>query len=213
MAEKQKGKTAAPKNSAPATKMVMAKADDVAGEKVIPRLRTAYTEKVVPAMQKEFAYGNPMEIPKLSKVVINFGLGEATQNPKVIERTVEQCLALAAQKPIVTRSRKAIANFKLRENLPIGVKVTLRRERMFEFLDRLISIALPRVRDFRGVSAKGFDGRGNFTMGIKEQIIFPEINYDAVDKVRGMNITVVTTAKTDAEAKALLAHFGMPFRK
>jgi large subunit ribosomal protein L5 len=214
MAEKQqKGKSASPKNSAPATKMVMATAADAPGEKVTPRLRTAYAEKIIPAMQAEFAYGNPMQVPKLDKVVINFGLGEATQNPKVIERTVEQCLALAGQKPIVTRSRKAIANFKLRENLPIGVKVTLRRERMFEFLDRLISIALPRVRDFRGVSAKGFDGRGNFTMGVKEQIIFPEINYDAVDKVRGMNITVVTTAKTDAEAKALLGHFGMPFRK
>jgi len=145
--------------------------------------------------------------------VINFGLGEATQNPKVIERTVEQLTAIAGQKPVVTRSRKSIANFKLRENLPIGVKVTLRRERMYEFLDRLISIALPRVRDFRGVSAKGFDGRGNFTAGLKEQIIFPEISYDQVDKVRGMNITVVTTAKTDAESRALLAHLGMPFRK
>ena len=212
MAEK-KGKSAAPKHDGAATKMTMATAADAPGEKVTPRLRTKYAEGIIPAMQKEFSYKNPMQVPRLEKIVINFGLGEATQNPKVIERTVEQCMALAGQKPIVTRSRKAIANFKLRENLPIGVKVTLRRERMFEFLDRLVTIALPRVRDFRGVSGKGFDGRGNFTMGVREQIIFPEINYDAVDKVRGMNITVVTTAKTDAEAKALLAHFGMPFRK
>ena len=213
MAEK-KGKSAAPKHDAPATKMKMATAEDMKSEgKIVPRLRTRYSETIVPEMQKEFAYKNPMQVPRLEKIVINFGLGEATQNPKVIEKTVEQCLALAGQKPIVTRSRKSIANFKLRENLPIGVKVTLRRERMFEFLDRLISIALPRVRDFRGVSGKGFDGRGNFTMGVREQIIFPEINYDAVDKVRGMNITVVTSAKTDPEAKALLAHFGMPFRK
>jgi large subunit ribosomal protein L5 len=182
-------------------------------EKVTPRLKTKYAAEIVPAMQNEFAYKNVMQVPKLEKVVINFGLGEATQNPKVIERTVEQLTAIAGQKPIVTRSRKAIANFKLRENLPIGVKVTLRAERMFEFLDRLVAVALPRVRDFRGVSPKGFDGRGNFTMGLKEQIIFPEINYDQVDKVRGMNITMVTTAKTDAESRALLAHFGVPFRK
>ena len=182
-------------------------------EQIVPRLKTKYHNEVVPAMKQEFAYRNAMQVPRLEKVVINFGLGEATQNPKVIERTVEQLTAIAGQKPVVTRSRKSIANFKLRENLPIGVKVTLRRERMYEFLDRLISIALPRVRDFRGVSAKGFDGRGNFTAGLKEQIIFPEISYDQVDKVRGMNITVVTTAKTDAESRALLAHLGMPFRK
>jgi large subunit ribosomal protein L5 len=195
----------------------------VMSEQKVPRLKTKYHAEVVPAMKQEFAYSNVMQVPRLEKVVINFGLGEATQNPKVIERTVEQLTLIAGQKPIVTRSRKSIANFKLRENLPIGVKVTLRRERMFEFLDRFISllyanscfisIALPRVRDFRGVSPKGFDGRGNFTVGLKEQIIFPEINYDQVDKVRGMNITVVTTAKTDAESRALLAYFGMPFRK
>lgn len=182
-------------------------------EQNVPRLKTKYHAEIVPAMKAEFAYRNAMQVPRLEKVVINFGLGEATQNPKVIERTVEQLTAIAGQKPVVTRSRKSIANFKLRENLPIGVKVTLRRERMYEFLDRLISVALPRVRDFRGVSAKGFDGRGNFTAGLKEQIIFPEISYDQVDKVRGMNITVVTTAKTDAESRALLAHLGMPFRK
>ncbi len=177
------------------------------------RLQERYKKEIVPALTKEFSYTNVMQVPRLEKIVINFGLGEATQNPKVIEKTVEHLSAIAGQKPIVTRSRKAIANFKLRENIPIGVKVTLRSDRMNEFLDRLLTVALPRVRDFRGVSAKGFDGRGNFTLGLKEQIIFPEISYDQVDKVRGMNITVVTTAKTDAEAKALLAHYGMPFRK
>jgi len=177
------------------------------------RLQDRYKDEVVPALKKEFGYDNVMQVPRLQKIVINFGLGEATQNPKVIERTVEQLAAISGQKPIITRARKSIANFKLRENMPIGVKVTLRRERMFEFLDRLMTIALPRVRDFRGVSPKGFDGRGNFTMGLREQIIFPEINYDQVDKVRGMNITMVTTATNDAESKALLTHFGMPFRK
>ena len=178
-----------------------------------PRMREKYESQVAKALQAEFAYKNPMQIPKVQKVVLNFGLGEATQNPKVIDKAVEQMTALAGQKPVVTRARKSIANFKLRENVPIGVKVTLRAEKMWEFLDRLISAALPRVRDFRGVNAKGFDGRGNFTLGVKEQIIFPEINYDTVDKVRGMNVTVCTSAKTDAEARALLAHLGMPFRK
>ncbi len=177
------------------------------------RLQDKYKNEVIPALKAEFGYTNPMQVPRLEKVVINFGLGEATQNPKVIEKTVEQLAALAGQKPIVTRSRKAIANFKLRENIPIGVKVTLRAERMHEFLDRLISVALPRVRDFRGVSPKGFDGRGNFTLGVREQTIFPEINYEQVDKVRGMNITVVTSALNDAESRALLTHLGMPFRK
>lgn len=178
-----------------------------------PRMREKYESQVAKALQSEFSYKNPMQVPRVQKVVINFGLGEATQNPKVIDKAVEQMTALSGQKPVVTRARKSIANFKLRENVPIGVKVTLRAQRMWEFLDRLISAALPRVRDFRGVNAKGFDGRGNFTLGIKEQIIFPEINYDTVDKVRGMNVTVCTSAKTDAEARALLAHLGMPFRK
>jgi large subunit ribosomal protein L5 len=177
------------------------------------RLLAKYQGEVVPALQKEFGYTNIMQVPRIEKIVINFGLGEATQNPKVVDRAVEQLAALSGQKPIVTRARKSIANFKLRENMPIGAKVTLRRERMYEFLDRLMNIALPRVRDFRGVSSKGFDGRGNFTLGLKEQIIFPEIHYDQVDKVRGMNITVVMTAKTDAEGRALLTYFGMPFRK
>ena len=177
------------------------------------RLQAKFKNEVIPALQKEFGYTNVMQVPRIEKVVINFGLGEATQNPKVVDRAVEQLAALSGQKPIVTRARKSIANFKLRENMPIGAKVTLRRERMYEFLDRLMNVALPRVRDFRGVSPKGFDGRGNFTLGLKEQIIFPEIHYDQVDKVRGMNITVVMTAKSDAEARALLTHFGMPFRK
>ena len=177
------------------------------------RLQAKFKNEVIPALQKEFGYTNVMQVPRIEKVVINFGLGEATQNPKVVDRAVEQLAALSGQKPIVTRARKSIANFKLRENMPIGAKVTLRRERMYEFLDRLMNVALPRVRDFRGVSSKGFDGRGNFTLGLKEQIIFPEIHYDQVDKVRGMNITVVMTAKSDAEARALLTHFGMPFRK
>jgi large subunit ribosomal protein L5 len=182
-------------------------------EKAVARMQVKYQQVVVAALQKEFGYKNPMQVPKLEKIVLNFGLGEATQNPKVIDKAVEQMSLISGQKPVVTRSRKSIANFKLRENMPIGVKVTLRRERMFEFLDRLVSVGLPRVRDFRGVSPKGFDGRGNFTMGVKEQIIFPEINYDQVDKVRGMNVTICTSAPTDAEARALLAHMGMPFRK
>jgi large subunit ribosomal protein L5 len=177
------------------------------------RLQEKYVNDITPSLVKEFGYKNVMEIPRLVKVVLNFGLGEATQNPKVIEKAVDQLAQISGQKPVVTRARKSIANFKLRENMPIGVKVTLRGDRMFEFLDRLVTVALPRVRDFRGVSPKGFDGRGNFTLGIREQIIFPEINYDNVDKVRGMNITVVTTAKTDAESRSLLAYFGMPFRK
>ncbi len=177
------------------------------------RLQDKYKAEVIAKLTAEFGLKNPMQVPRLQKIVINFGLGEATQNPKVIDKAVEQLTLLSGQKPIVTRSRKSIANFKLRENQAIGAKVTLRRDRMWEFLDRLVTIALPRVRDFRGVSPKGFDGRGNFTMGLKEQIIFPEINYDQVDKVRGMNITMVTTATDDAQSKALLAALGVPFRK
>jgi large subunit ribosomal protein L5 len=153
-----------------------------------------------------------MEVPKLEKIVLNMGLGKAVQNPKIIEFAVEEVRAITGQKPVVTRSKKAIANFKLRAGLPIGVMVTLRRERMWEFLDRLVNLSLPRTRDFRGVTRKAFDGRGNYTLGVKEQIIFPEINYDRVDSVKGMNISFITTAKTDAEGRALLAHLGMPFR-
>ncbi|HEY2031091.1 MAG TPA: 50S ribosomal protein L5 [Myxococcales bacterium] len=161
---------------------------------------------------KDFGYKNPMQVPKVEKVVINMGLGEAISNNKLIEQAEEQMMAITGQKGVVTRSRKSIANFKLRENQPIGVMATLRKDRMYEFLDRLMSMALPRVRDFKGVSTKSFDGKGNYTLGIKEQIIFPEINYDKIEKIKGMNITIVTTAKSDEEGRALLKHLGMPFR-
>lgn len=179
----------------------------------MPRLQQKYTAEIVPVLTKDFGYKNVMQVPRLTKVTVNMGLGEAVQNPKIIDSCLAELTALTGQKPVITRSRKAIAGFKLRAGLPIGVTVTLRRDRMWEFLDRLLNLALPRVRDFRGVSPKGFDGRGNFTLGLKEQIIFPEINYDQVAKVKGMNITVVTTAKTDDEARRLLTHLGMPFRK
>lgn len=179
----------------------------------MPRLLDKYKNEVVPTLVKDFGYTNIMEVPRITKVSINMGLGEAVQNPKIIDASLDELGQITGQKPVITRSRKAIAGFKLRAGLPIGVAVTLRRERMYEFLDRLLVVALPRVRDFRGVSPKGFDGRGNFTLGLREQIIFPEINYDQVAKVKGMNITVVTTAKTDDEARRLLTHLGMPFRK
>ena len=179
----------------------------------MPRLQTIYKEEIVPKLTTEFGYGNHMQVPKLSKIAVNMGLGEAVKNPKLIDSSVKDMTRLTGQKPIITRARRSIATFKLREGMPIGVAVTLRRSRMYEFLDRLINVALPRVRDFRGISPKGFDGRGNFSLGIKEQIIFPEIEYDQVEKINGLNITVVTTAATDDEARALLRHFGMPFRK
>ena len=181
--------------------------------KYVPRAQQQYRDEVASALMTEFSYTNVMQVPRVEKIVVNFGIGEAVQNPKVIERVVEQAGAITGQKPVVARAAKSIANFKLREGMPIGVKVTLRRDRMWEFLDRLINVALPRVRDFRGVSPKAFDGRGNYTLGLREQIIFPEIEYDKVDRVRGLNITVVTTAKTDAEGRALLRALGMPFRK
>lgn len=176
------------------------------------RLADAYKATVVPALMKEFGYKNPMQVPRLEKIVVNMGLGEAISNNKLIEQAEEQMMAITGQKGVVTRSRKSIANFKLRENQPIGCMVTLRRDRMYEFFDRLVNIALPRVRDFKGVSGKAFDGRGNFTLGIREQIIFPEINYDKIEKIKGMNITVVTSAKNDEEGRALLKFLGMPFR-
>jgi large subunit ribosomal protein L5 len=175
------------------------------------RLQEHYENVVRPALVKEFNYQNPMQVPRLSKIVINMGVGEATQDQKKLQAAAADLTAIAGQKPLITKSRKSIANFKLRENLAIGCKVTLRRERMFEFLDRLISVALPRVRDFRGVSPRSFDGRGNYALGLKEQIVFPEIDYDKMDSVRGMDIVICTTAKTDAEAKALLKGFDMPF--
>lgn len=179
----------------------------------VPRLRAKYAKSVVPALAKRFAFKNPMMVPRLQKVVINMGLGAAVQNPKIIDAAVEEVRAITGQQPVVTRARKSIATFKLRENLPIGVTVTLRRDRMWEFVDRLIGFALPRVRDFKGISSKGFDGKGNFTMGLREQIIFPEIDYDQIDVVKGMNISFVTTARTDEEGKALLTELGMPFRQ
>jgi len=177
-----------------------------------PRLREHYRGSVIPALTKRFSYKNPMMVPRLEKVVINMGLGAAVGNPKIIDSAVEDMRAISGQKPLVTRARKSIATFKLREGLPIGVMVTLRRERMWEFIDRLISFSLPRVRDFKGVSPKGFDGKGNFTMGLREQIIFPEIDYDKIDVVKGMNISFVTTARTDEEGRALLTELGIPFR-
>lgn len=178
-----------------------------------PRLKTRYLEAAVPALKTEFEYGNVHQIPRLVKVVVNMGLGEAVQNPKIIESAQAELSQIAGQRAIVTRAKRSIAGFKLREGMPIGTCVTLRRARMWEFLDRLISVALPRVRDFRGVNAKGFDGKGNFSMGVREHIIFPEIDYDKTDKIKGLNVTVVTTATTDEEARSLLTHLGMPFRK
>jgi large subunit ribosomal protein L5 len=179
----------------------------------LPRLRKRYIEVIVPKLQKEFGYKNVHQIPKMEKVVINIGLGEATMNPKLVERAVDELARISGQKPVIRRSKKSIANFKLREDQAIGVSVTLRGNRQWEFLDRLFNVALPRVRDFSGVSPKAFDGRGNYTMGIREQTIFQEVDYDSIEKVKGMNITLVTSAQTDAEAKSLLAHLGVPFRE
>jgi large subunit ribosomal protein L5 len=179
----------------------------------IPRLQQKYRQVIVPQLVKQFGFENQLQAPRLLKVTLNMGLGEATQTPKIIESAVEEMSAIVGQKPVVTRAKKSIATFKLREGVPIGVTVTLRRERMWEFVDRLISLALPRVRDFRGVSPRAFDGRGNYTLGMREQIVFPEINYDKIDKVKGMSVTFGTTAKTDEHGKALLAALGMPFRK
>jgi large subunit ribosomal protein L5 len=181
------------------------------GEKYIPRLKSQYETAVRKALIEEFGYKNPMEVPRLTKIVINMGVGEATQDKKKVDAAVIDMQAIAGQKPIVTKAKKSIATFKLREGMPIGCKVTLRHDRMFEFLDRLVTIALPRVRDFRGVNPKSFDGRGNYALGLKEQLVFPEINYDKIDKVRGMDIIICTTAKTDAESYALLKAFNMPF--
>jgi large subunit ribosomal protein L5 len=176
------------------------------------RLKERYSNDVVPALQKEFGYKNVMAIPKIEKVVVNMGLGEATSNAKIVDTGADEVTKVTGQKPVVTRAKKSIAQFKVRKGMPIGAMVTLRGERMWDFLDRLISVALPRVRDFRGVSAKGFDGRGNYTLGLKDQLLFPEIDYMKVDKARGMNISVVTTAKTDEESRKLLQLLGMPFR-
>ncbi len=186
------------------------KGENIAAE--MPRMQRRYVDEVRPAMLKEFNYKNPMQVPKLEKIVINMGVGEAAADQKKLDAALAELMLIAGQKPVKTVAKKAIAGFKIREGLPIGCKVTLRKSRMYEFLDRLVTIALPRVRDFRGIPAgKGFDGRGNFAMGLKEQLIFPEINYDKVTDIRGMDIVFVTTAKTDAEAKALLKKFDVPF--
>lgn len=177
------------------------------------RMVEKYKSEIVPALQAKFNYASVMEVPKLDKIVLNIGVGDATANPKVLDDAVAELTQISGQKPVITKAKKSIANFKLREGMSIGCKVTLRGVRMYEFLDKLVSIALPRVRDFRGVNPKGFDGRGNYTLGVKEQLIFPEINYDKVNKVRGLDVVIVTTAKTDQEAFELLKLFGMPFRK
>lgn len=176
------------------------------------RLKEVYVNKIVPALMEEFHYKSVMEVPKVEKIVINMGLGEAVQNIKVLDAAAAELAAITGQKPVITKAKKSIATFKLREGMPIGCMVTLRKEKMYEFLDRFVNVTLPRVRDFKGVSGKTFDGNGNYALGLKEQIIFPEIEYDRVDKVRGMNIVFVTTAKTNKEGKALLKQFGMPFR-
>ena len=176
------------------------------------RLRERYHSQVLPALKKEFEYTSDMQVPRLQKIVINMGLGEAIENIKVLDAAANELGQITGQKAIVTRARKSISNFKLRKNMPIGVCVTLRREHMYEFLDRMVNIVFPRVRDFRGVSSKAFDGRGNYTLGLQDQLVFPEVDYARVDKIRGMNITVVTTAKTDKEGRALLKHLGMPLR-
>ncbi len=179
---------------------------------VPPRVAEKYRKEVIPALTKQFGYKNPNQVPRIEKIVINMGLGAAVTNPKVIDSAVEELRAITGQKPVVTRSKKAIASFKLRAGLAIGAMVTLRRDKMWEFLDRFVSLALPRTRDFRGVSRKAFDGKGNYTVGLKEQIIFPEIDYDRIDVIKGMNVSFVTSAKTDEEGRALLQHLGMPFR-
>jgi large subunit ribosomal protein L5 len=177
------------------------------------RLRVRFGQEVLPELMKELGFKNPMQVPRLDKIVVNMGLGEAINNGKIIDASVEQLGTITGQKPVVTKARKSIANFKLRQGQSIGAMVTLRGDRMYEFFDRLVSVALPRVRDFKGVSPKAFDGKGNYTLGVREQVIFPEINYDKVEKIKGLNITVVTTARNDEEGRALLRHLGMPFRQ
>jgi large subunit ribosomal protein L5 len=212
-------KAAAKKSKAPeaAAKKEAAAAgggEKSAPEKIpTPRLKKRYHDVAVPALMKEFQYKNPMQAPKLVKVVLNMGMGEAITNAKSLDHAAEEMAKISGQRPVITRAKKSIATFKLREGMPIGCMVTLRRERMYEFLDRFISAALPRIRDFKGISAKSFDGRGNYSLGIKEQVIFPEIEIDKVDSIHGMDIVIVTTAKTDEEGRALLTHLGMPYRK
>ena len=187
--------------------------ETVAAAAPMPRLRELYQDAAVPKLRKEFGIENIMAVPRVEKIVLNMGLGEATQNIKILDGAVEELMAIAGQKPVITRAKKSIAAFKLREGMPIGCRVTLRGPHMWEFLDRLISTALPRVRDFRGVPATSFDGRGNYTLGVQDHLVFPDVNYDKVDKAKGLNVTIVTTARTDEECRELLTLFGMPFRK
>jgi large subunit ribosomal protein L5 len=211
--EKQKKGKAAKEAKDAAPQESGKKAAKPKGPQEPPRLRVRYSKEIVPALMKHFNYRNIMAVPKLEKIVINMGLGEAIANAKILDVAVDELGRIAGQRPVITRAKKSIANFKLRQNMPIGAAVTLRGERMFEFLDRLTSVVLPRVRDFRGVSTKSFDGRGNYTLGLRDQLIFPEISYEKVDKIRGMNVTIVTSARTDDEARELLRQFGMPFRQ
>jgi large subunit ribosomal protein L5 len=216
MAKEPKGSSGKPseKKAAPkAEKKESASAEKKPkGPSVPPRLKEFYRAQVVPALMKEFSYKNPMQVPRIERIVLNVGMGEAIQNVKLLESATAELGAITGQRAIVTRAKKAIAGFKLRQGMPIGAKVTLRGNHMYEFFDRLVSLALPRIRDFRGVSPKSFDGRGNYTLGLKEQLIFPEIEYDKVASIHGMDITMVTTARTNDEGKALLRHMGMPFR-
>jgi large subunit ribosomal protein L5 len=217
MAKVEKGKGGKPTDRKGGGKKEVATPQPVAGESLseshfVPRLRDTYRERVVPSLMKEFGFKNPMETPRLERIVLNVGMGEAIQNVKLLESAATELGVITGQKPVITKAKKAIAGFKLRQGMPIGAKVTLRSRRMYEFFDRLVSIALPRIRDFRGVSPKAFDGRGNYTLGLKEQLIFPEIEYDSVASIHGMDITIVTTARTNDEGKALLKHLGMPFR-
>ena len=222
MAEDKKAKTAAPKPAAAKAEKAPKKGAEKTGvenanaglpENYVPRLRAHYDEVVKPAMMKQFGYANVMQVPRITKIVLNMGVGEATGDSKLVTVAAAELEKIAGQKPVLTRSRKAIAQFKLRENLAIGTKVTLRKVRMYEFLDRLITVALPRVRDFRGLSDRSFDGLGNYAMGLKEHLVFPEIDYDKIDRVWGMDVIVCTSAKTDDEARALLTAFNFPFRK
>jgi large subunit ribosomal protein L5 len=214
MADKEKKKSAEGKKAAAEAKPVAeAKKAAPKGPKIPARLKERYRKDVVPALVKEFGYKNANAVPRVEKVSLNVGLGEATQNPKLMDGAVNELTAIAGQKPVVTKAKKSIAAFKLREGMSIGCRVTLRGDRMYEFLDRLMNVALPRVRDFRGVSTKSFDGRGNYTLGVKDQLIFPEIDYNKVDKIKGMNVCITTTARTDAEGRSLLKNLGMPFRQ
>jgi large subunit ribosomal protein L5 len=211
---KPQGKKAKPEQTAAAAEEPSSKpARPKANNRTTARMRDKYVKEVLPALMKEFSLVNPMAAPKLEKIVVNMGVGEATQNAKLIDPAVNEVTQITGQKPIVTKAKKSIAQFKVREGNPIGVMVTLRGDRMYEFFDRLVNIALPRVRDFRGVPTKSFDGRGNFTLGVRDQLIFPEIDYSKVEKMKGMNITIVTTAGNDDQARSLLKHMGMPFRQ